>query len=550
MTATRRGRTIVATGLVAALVIALTTLGVARRLSSATAEVAFPQSREVTAWPFPWDSIWNMPIGAGADLVPANLPPLLMTADEDVLLLDAAAPTQDVMLTTASWDGNQTRCGSVQHGRIMHQNVPIPSGFSTEDYAGRTPNHSAALLLGDGETIVQTQPFHVCGAGGVAVSQFDWGTANIKTGDGIRGAHGGSGMSSIGGTIRVGELTPGGSIRHALKMNLDCGSSCFYSGSESDGQSGYRWPALAADTGASGMYGGSNPSVQMGSLLALPPGFDVEALPSEPARIIARALRDYGAYVVDNTGWNVHALATEWSPEGRVLDEFEQQWGFSFDSDPVDNCPGKQADCRWMDDLRTVMAGLHVVEDNAPDSVGGAGSRLAPCAPAFSDGTGAPPTSCAASASAAAPSPAPPVTPAESTVTIDPTPPLTPAPEEAPEASPEEMPEEATAPLLDAPDASSVIPTPQPEPLAPQVDSPVIVTPVVPETTPTPAPPVTGAAVAPSESLAVPTTGRAPAVGARTSEGGWSRLGIRIAPNMREILMQWLLTSSQSRVRG
>ena len=33
------------------------------------------------------------------------------------------------------------------------------------------------------------------------------------------GAHGGSGLSSIGGTIRLGELVPGGVIRHALKIN-------------------------------------------------------------------------------------------------------------------------------------------------------------------------------------------------------------------------------------------------------------------------------------------------------------------------------------------
>jgi len=40
-------------------------------------------------------------------------------------------------------------------------------------------------------------------------------------GSGMVGAHGGSGLSAIGGALRCGELTPtSGAIRHALKMNL------------------------------------------------------------------------------------------------------------------------------------------------------------------------------------------------------------------------------------------------------------------------------------------------------------------------------------------
>jgi hypothetical protein len=32
------------------------------------------------------------------------------------------------------------------------------------------------------------------------------------------GPHGGTGLSAIGGTIRLGELAPTGSINHALKL--------------------------------------------------------------------------------------------------------------------------------------------------------------------------------------------------------------------------------------------------------------------------------------------------------------------------------------------
>ena len=36
----------------------------------------------------------------------------------------------------------------------------------------------------------------------------------------------------------------------------------------------------------------------MGSLLALKPDFDIAALSTEPAQILAQALKDYGGYVV------------------------------------------------------------------------------------------------------------------------------------------------------------------------------------------------------------------------------------------------------------
>src|SRR5256885_16134132 len=69
-------------------------------------------------------------------------------------------------------------------------------------------------------------------------------------GTGNSGAHGGSMLSSLGGVIRLGELVPGGTIRHALKVNL-FGRDNYYTGSGS-----YRWPATTADGCAPGCYGG------------------------------------------------------------------------------------------------------------------------------------------------------------------------------------------------------------------------------------------------------------------------------------------------------
>lgn len=78
----------------------------------------------------------------------------------------------------------------------------------------------------DGRTLKQNQPFHRCEKGGLAVTNnYDGFRVPFEDTDffglGATGAHGGSDMSSVGGTLRVGELVPGAPpIHHALKINL------------------------------------------------------------------------------------------------------------------------------------------------------------------------------------------------------------------------------------------------------------------------------------------------------------------------------------------
>ena len=97
----------------------------------------------------------------------------------------------------------------------------------------------------------------------------------------------------------------------------------------SSSSEGFRWPALRADAGYQNGYGGSVPEARMGALVALPPTYDLASLETEPAKIVATTLQRYGAYIVDGTGWSTAAFAVEWSPAGRVRDEFEEVWGFA-----------------------------------------------------------------------------------------------------------------------------------------------------------------------------------------------------------------------------
>ncbi len=144
------------------------------RSAPGTAAGSFPTARDARSWPFAWNSIWNMPAGQQAQLVAGRIPAATgygMTVDEDVIVLAPDAPTTNVVANSAGWDPSRSRCATTQPGKVVLANVPIPPSFSTDPgYLGRTPNMSGALLMGDGDTIVQTQPFHRCGAGGVATA--------------------------------------------------------------------------------------------------------------------------------------------------------------------------------------------------------------------------------------------------------------------------------------------------------------------------------------------------------------------------------------------
>lgn len=186
----------------------------------------FPASRNAYTWPFSRGSIWNTPIGGNAVYVDAKIEPSPkrgLTTDEDIIILHPNAPLMKVYQTDYLWgetvrDSTERRCIKASNTPLYE--LPIPRTYVTE-FPGLAPNNAAAILLADGETIRSTQPFQVC-AGGYATTRFS-GTPDhsIKTSAGIRGAHGGSGMSTLGGSLRLGELMPGfGPVRHALKVNM------------------------------------------------------------------------------------------------------------------------------------------------------------------------------------------------------------------------------------------------------------------------------------------------------------------------------------------
>jgi hypothetical protein len=337
-------------------------------------------TRDPLHQPFASTSIWNMPIGSNAVFAPANIDPTpennqysyMPLADADQIVLRPNDPVTTIQYSSVGWSGGN-RCTPTS-STVLAQ-VPMPASFVVPS---GNANNSSAFLLADHRTLVQVQPLARCTAGGVATSLAHAPNADLY-GDGILGAHGGSGLSSIGGTIRLGELRPGQQgPHHALKLVVymkdayKCAtrSACF------------RWPAVTADSYAVGWYGTgagnpnvSNTAMKMGALLAIPGTVDLASIgfETEPGRQLAWTLQNYGGYIVDDTYAPQFGFATENGPDGSFLTQFHGDYGFDFQQKVGGNTA-------FMRDTQRIVAALKVVDNNGPSSIGGGGTPRQPLA--------------------------------------------------------------------------------------------------------------------------------------------------------------------------
>lgn len=339
--------------------------------------------RDPYLWPFDQHSIWNMPIGSGAQyraqpIDPAQIDGVMV--DLDIIIMTPDEDLRDVYATRYLWEdgtNQDTRCEKASEA--VYLRLPVPDGYVTNFYGSR-PNNPGAILKPDGRSIAQTQPFQVCPDGLITTGLRKTGSGIIQIedtdiyGDGRLGMHGGSGLSSLGGAIRIGELSPGSEpIRHVLKISFP-GEHYLYYDHEQD--LGYRWPAVKDDSNAADFYNGTEPEAKQGCLRAIPPWIDIGSLglETEPGRKIAWTLKNYGAYQVEGVPWARMMIAAEDSPEGCVPLEFKKDWGYDFVTQDKTGNP-------WFRDMIRLMGHLHVVSNNGPNTIGGGGEPLQPLAP-------------------------------------------------------------------------------------------------------------------------------------------------------------------------
>ena len=281
-----------------------------------------------------------------------------------------SAPLVDVYHSRGGWSGAD-RCKP--SGSRVLQRVPIPHDYVVP--SART-NDSAAFLLADRRTVMQSQPLARCSKGGIATGWVGFEKTDLY-GDGIVGSHGGSRMSALGGTIRLGELRPGQKgPPHALKMVLDAATMLAPCATKSGC---FRWPARTADGYAARVYGrkGSSipPGMKMGVLLALHRDLNIASLglETEPARQLAWTLQNYGAYVVDDTYDAGLAFAVEVGPDGSLEEQFKRDYGFRFEARVRDGTP-------WRRDIQRLVSALHLIDNNSASSIGGGGTPRLPLA--------------------------------------------------------------------------------------------------------------------------------------------------------------------------
>jgi hypothetical protein len=348
--------------------------------------------RQAIQWPFTNNSAWNTPLGSSAEFMSANLFDSSrgqgyeafynFHSDDDYFIITTESDPLVPWFNQGHWGGPATHEAYCNITGKFVKELHFPKNLTVNMWGN---NNAAGLLQPDSRTLFTMQPLYVCDPGSPILA-FDFNNAyptDIMNDTGEIGGHGGSGLSAVGGTIRLGELSPAsGPIRHALKLELFA-HLWYYRPLDGNRSNCYRWPAntcdgYAFDTSSSDCYNGTDSNVRPGSLLAVPPKNvpSVNAmLKTLPAKKILQALSQFGGYLVDDTAWNSTSICTEHG----VADEFMKDYGFSFTVN--DNKGGQNSN--WYEDLLLLFRSLYVVANNDESNIGGGGTPIAPVAPPF-----------------------------------------------------------------------------------------------------------------------------------------------------------------------
>jgi hypothetical protein len=284
--------------------------------------------RAATMQPFSAASPWNTSIGSAAAYSSPGSPPTSEVIDPDLTSeinsLEWSHPVYQASATDPVQDV-EADSGEVWHYRIPSYAVPAVGDDA-----------HLHVVEPDGHYVYETWRMRRVGS--------SWRAGYVRKvdlyGDGISGGTRAYGGSAIAGLIRRQEVEQR-SIPHALAIALP----------RADLRDGPVWPASLEDTGADSTYHGEVP---LGTLLAVPPDVDLDAMGLDPdALALARALQDYGGYVVDSSAQ------------------------FTLYAEPGTDEARLDHDRAALDVIRRH---LRVVENNSADRVGGGGTRRRPAA--------------------------------------------------------------------------------------------------------------------------------------------------------------------------
>lgn len=311
--------------------------------AACTSPYPTPATRDPGLWPFASDSPWNTPLGAGA----------VFEQMTDACTADLVNPPGVTWINSAEWSHpvylavtTDPTVNLYRNGMLVDSDVHCPA--DAEPALPPPPDTDAHLHIIDSTHQFVDEMWEASMVTGGWNSQA-W-AKNSLFGPGVsQGGVRAYGGSAIGGLIRVGELANG--IRHPLAFAVQ----------QSQQKDSWVWPATINDQAPPSNYMGHIP---MGQLAAIPPSVDLCLLQLSPAGlVIARALQDYGMYLVDTAGGLAFYAETAVEQDA------------SLGEVPLLN------DAR--DDLAKIVPLLRCVTNNTMDTVGGGGARRAPPPPSL-----------------------------------------------------------------------------------------------------------------------------------------------------------------------
>ena len=382
-------------------------------------------TRDLTKHPFSAQSIWNKAVGDGAVFGYQNWQPI---PDDRFLRVVNGQKVFTTTLEPPKPLDNLEVCGSSSVLVQMDDSQPMtdvafsevgPLSFENRDAPQSGANfqvpwvpgvwvpssyedsHGVFLLPGRRTLRMADYVFRGQQYGGVIVcNRWQPLEADIGGPGGTGGTHGATGLNALGGLLRPGELIPvsaggRGAPRHALALDMPlfwAHTMDHMDGNLQSRQEERSWPCDPYGgwvfAGEYGAYGQDNPEGPLnmsrsGSLLAIPPGVDINALgiQTPAAKMLAWTLQNYGGYVCDHTmGTMLGFYVEDWPGDySRSFPaQFGAYWGGPFRANsswsarlraasgqapvPWDASMGGS----WTDDIDRIARQLRVVLNNGP----------------------------------------------------------------------------------------------------------------------------------------------------------------------------------------
>jgi hypothetical protein len=300
-------------------------------------DVALPadlSADDVRLSPFSEGSVWRQPLDEGS----LEGTYVDEAGTEAIRVGTSTGPPEEIG-SVGTWVNAEQYSFPVVQAELCDPVVTIEEVSQDEDISGieiRIPAAAAPaegtdshllVVQPDGTTVIEL-------FGAEKLDDLNWRVGRVEvvdlTGPGTGPDNGARayGGPAIGGLIRNWEIDPedpsyvDGVIRHPLAVAIPA-SMLLYAGGDpgydAEGYStmqGYVPPATEQDFDAPWSYSGTIP---MGARLVLPRSVDVDGLGLSPELTsIARALQDYGGYVVDRSDGAVIFYAEQTAPEGWV----------------------------------------------------------------------------------------------------------------------------------------------------------------------------------------------------------------------------------------